>query len=44
MGIKESAKTDPLGAMLILFMFADKFHRQLKEKAMESKLDTLLDK
>merc|ERR1719207_227287 len=26
--IKESAKTDPLGAMLILFMFADKFHRQ----------------
>jgi len=41
--IKESAKTDPLGAMLILFMFADKFHRHLKESAMESKVDMLLD-
>jgi hypothetical protein len=42
--IKESAKTDPLGAMLILFMFADKFHRRMKEKAMESKIDMMLDK
>jgi len=41
--IKESAKTDPLGAMLILFMLADKFHRQMKEKAMESKINLIAD-
>merc|ERR1712196_30684 len=35
--IKDAAKTDPLGAMLILFMFADKFHRNLKEQATEAK-------
>jgi hypothetical protein len=41
--IKESAKTDPLGAMLIFFMFADKFHRQLKEKALEAKIDAIAE-
>jgi len=41
MKIKESAKTDPLGAMLLLFMVADKFHRALTEKA---KNDAIADK
>merc|ERR1719194_359737 len=39
--IKESAKTDPLGAMLLAFMVADKFHRAMKEKALESKVDNI---
>merc|ERR1712070_240316 len=39
--IKESAKTDPLGAMLILFMFLDKFQRQLKANATDAKLDEI---
>jgi len=39
--IKESAKTDPLGAMLLAFMVADKFHRAMKEKALESKMDNI---
>jgi hypothetical protein len=42
--IKESAKTDPLGAMLILFMLVDKIHRQLKYSAIESKLAAIEDK
>jgi hypothetical protein len=36
--LKESAKSDPLGAMLLFFILADKFHRQMKEQAMESKI------
>jgi hypothetical protein len=39
--IKESAKTDPLGAMLLFFMIADKFYRALTEKA---KNDAIADK
>merc|ERR1719191_2074822 len=39
--IKESAKTDPLGAMLLIFMLADKLHRAMKEKALESKVDNI---
>merc|ERR1740138_400333 len=39
--IKESAKSDPLGAMLILFMFLDKFQRQLKANATDAKLDEI---
>jgi hypothetical protein len=41
--IKESAKTDPLGAMLILFMLLDKLHRQIKDKAMESKIAAIAE-
>jgi hypothetical protein len=41
--IKESAKTDPLGAMLILFMLLDKLHRQMKDKAMESKIAAIAE-
>merc|ERR1719321_2195863 len=39
--IKEAAKTDPLGATLILLMLADKLHRALTEKA---KNDAIADK
>jgi hypothetical protein len=36
--LKEYAKSDPLGAMLLFLILADKLHRSMKEKAMESKL------
>jgi hypothetical protein len=36
--IKASAKTDPLGAMLILFMLVDKIHRQMQNNKIASKL------